>query len=110
MNTILILIITCLAIGMSINTVAQTDDTIYTDGNSRFEVPIPADWDNQSTPELAHFVNIDRTANLYALAVDSDDVAVGIRAGLNVVYNDFIVEPVQVTVIPLPSARFRLML
>lgn len=80
---------------------AQEDDMIYVDGDNRFQMPIPADWTNLSTPQLAQFVNPDETATLFALAVEAADVQAGISAALAIIDADFAAQPVQSSEVPL---------
>ncbi|MBN8595443.1 MAG: alpha/beta fold hydrolase [Anaerolineae bacterium] len=76
---------------------------MYTDGAGLYQIPIPAGWANQSTPEMAHFINPAATANLYALVVEGADVQAGIQAALSRINADFSAQPVQTMEIPLPS-------
>lgn len=82
---------------------AQEEADIYTDGAGLYQIPIPDGWTNQSTGELAHFINSAATANLYTLVVEGADVQVGMQAAINRINPDFSAQPTQTIEIPLPS-------
>ncbi|MDX1991927.1 MAG: hypothetical protein SF029_06045 [bacterium] len=58
------------------------------DPAARFNVPIPAGWADQSTAEMAHFVNGDLQADIYALVVPNTDALVAVETALAQVLPD----------------------
>lgn len=98
-----------LLLGMLLTGIATAQDSdeinTYTDGENRFEVMVPDGWQNLSTPERANFLNESESADLYILAVDSDELQSGIQAALEQVEAGFDSQPIQSNDVTLPNGN-----
>lgn len=73
---ILILLFICL---ITVLPTAAQDSTRYTDPAERFSVPIPDGWLNESTDAFAHFRHETTPADIFVLAIDTDDLNAAIN-------------------------------
>lgn len=101
MKRILVLVVLTFAVVFS--AAAQESGTMFTDAQGRYQVSIPAGWQNVSTGDRGEFTSSDGSAVIVTLVIALDDVEAGISAGLDSVAADFSGTLVQSTEIPLPG-------
>ena len=85
---------------------AAQDSTRYTDPAERFSVPIPNGWLNESTDTFAHFRNEPSPADIYVLAIDTDDVNAAINGALAQLNIQNAGEATQSLQVPLPNGTW----
>jgi hypothetical protein len=95
------LILVALVFSMRL-TLAQDSD-VYSDEAGRFQIPIPESWTDKSDETRAYFVNAEGTAEIYALAVESDDLQTGVQTALEQIYPGFDSSPLQTSEVPVPG-------
>lgn len=81
----------------------EAGDSVYTDPQGRFTVPVPAGWTNTSDETGAHFVSAEPAADLYVLAVTGTETSSGIAAALERLFPGWDSEPLQSVQAPLPN-------
>jgi hypothetical protein len=71
-----------------------------------FHIPIPQDWENQSTEEYAHFINPEAGVDIYAASAQTADMEAGIREVMSLILPEFAGEPLQVSEVILSNGTW----
>ncbi len=92
---------------VSVTVLGQDEgDSMYTDPQGRFTVPVPVGWTNISDETGAHFVSAEPAADLYILAVTGTEAASGIAAALEQLFPGWDSEPLQSVQAPLSNGTW----
>ena len=76
---------------------------LYSDHAGRFTIPVPGGWLDRSTQDLAHFVDPQGEADLYAVAVEAADAQMGIAGVVRQLFDGLDAAPLQTSDVPLPN-------